>query len=381
MIHSHSEFVFKLVATFFVRTGEFLVARFVVVLDVILEHGCQKTDVQKIVLCSAAHHVLPHQNAFLVAVVVPAQRLDFDVLAQHIEAHGFDHFHVPFECGVGRRRKHAVRPITLVEKSRVEVWLVVEPHTLEALAVRHPTEFAHAEVGFDYVVAHFERYVVKFGVFGGPKLVIFKFDACRVACELSAVNRLFAVHDYDVHGDVCGFFEFEIDGVGVDVGDDGDVFEIHFVHAFNPHALPDARLRSVPDSARFGGLFCVSVIACVARVGYDEFDDVFTRLDCARYIEREGNVAADMLADGNAVESDRTNHIHCVEMQNRHRLDETFVKIESAMIIECVVGGLLSCPREAPKANTRERTEREFCLDTCRQSPRSYAKSHSPTRR
>lgn len=102
----------------------------------------------------------------------------------------------------------------------------------------------------------------------------------------------------------------------------------------------------------------MSVIACVARVGYDEFDDVFTRLNCARYIEREGNVAADMLADGNAVESDRTNHIHCVEMQNRHRLDETFVKIESTMIIECVVGGYsraLGKPRKQTLG--RERNE------------------------
>ena len=80
------------------------------------------------------------------------------------------------------------------------------------------------------------------------------------------------------------------------------------------------------------------MITRVAGVCDDEFDDVFARLDCARNVEREGNVTADMVADRNAVEFDGANHIHRVEVQNRHCFDETLVKIEGAVIIKCVVG-------------------------------------------
>ena len=82
----------------------------------------------------------------------------------------------------------------------------------------------------------------------------------------------------------------------------------------------------------------MSVITRVAGVGHDEFDDVFTDFDRCRYVQREGNVAADMLAYGNTVEFDRANHIHSVEVQNRDCFDEVCVEIERAMIVKHVVG-------------------------------------------
>ena len=304
----------------------------------VLEHGCKQAYVEEIVFASAAHHILPDEDTFLVAVIVPAKRLDFDMFTEHIEAHRLDHFYVPFERGVGGRRKHTVRPITLVKQARMEVWFVVETHTLEALGVRNPTEFAHTEVGFDDIVAHFERYVVKLGIFGRPKFVIFELDLSSVTVKATAVNRVCAVHNNDVDWHVCGFDELKVDGVVVDIGDDCHVFEIYVVHTFKPYALPNAGLRGVPNSARFGRLFGVSMIFGVARVGNDEFDDVFTRFYEGRHVKFKRNVTADMLAHGCAVELDFANHIHRVEVNDGVRLHEGRIEHESAMIIKHVVG-------------------------------------------
>lgn len=100
MIHRHAKFSFKFISAFFVGASELFVACFVVVFDVVFKHGGEKTYIEKIVFAAAADHILPHENAFFVAVIIPAERFDFDMLAKHIEAHGFDHLHVPFESGV-----------------------------------------------------------------------------------------------------------------------------------------------------------------------------------------------------------------------------------------------------------------------------------------
>ena len=66
----------------------------------------------------------------------------------------------------------------------------------------------------------------------------------------------------------------------------------------------------------------MSVVRRVARVGDDEFDDVFADFCDSRYVEFKRNVSADMFADGNAVEFHGANHIHGVEVNDGVRLHE-----------------------------------------------------------
>jgi len=46
---------------------------------------------------------LPDENSHLVAIVIPAGRLDLDVLADHVEAKLLGDFQVVLHGGVGRR--------------------------------------------------------------------------------------------------------------------------------------------------------------------------------------------------------------------------------------------------------------------------------------
>lgn len=120
------------------------------------------------VIRAPGNHVLPDEHALLVAVIVPAQRLDFDVLPYHVEAHGLHQLDIVFQRGVGGRREHPVRPVALVEHAGVEVGLVVEGEPAIAVPVRDDGELPHTEIGAHDVVADLDREVVQLGVFGRP---------------------------------------------------------------------------------------------------------------------------------------------------------------------------------------------------------------------
>ena len=68
----------------------------------------------------AARHVLPDQQAELVAPVIPALRLDLDVLARQVEAEFLGDLDVVLERFIGRRGVEAVGPETLIERADLE---------------------------------------------------------------------------------------------------------------------------------------------------------------------------------------------------------------------------------------------------------------------
>ena len=76
-------------------------------------------------------------------MVVPACSLNFDMLAQHIEA-GFLHGdYVVNQCFVARRGQQAVRPIPLVEHTLEEQRFAVEIESRNTLQIR--LDFNRAE--------------------------------------------------------------------------------------------------------------------------------------------------------------------------------------------------------------------------------------------
>ena len=123
-------------------------------LRVVFEHDVQEGedgDHQRVVFPAAVDHVLPDQDAHLVAVIVPAQRFDLDVLPNHREAHVFEELDVVDHGFVGRRGQKPVRVVTLVEDAVVEIGLIVEPEPGDAVFVFADRELPHAEVRGDGV--------------------------------------------------------------------------------------------------------------------------------------------------------------------------------------------------------------------------------------
>ena len=84
------------------------------------EHGGPEARTQ-----ASVGHVLPNREAHSVTVVVPAQRLDLDVLAYHVEAEPVDRLEVGAQCLVGGGGVQAVWPVALVEGAELEDGLAV----------------------------------------------------------------------------------------------------------------------------------------------------------------------------------------------------------------------------------------------------------------
>ena len=143
-------------------------------------------DDDGVILPAAVYHVLPHEHAQPVAVIVPAQRLDLYVLAQHVKAHVLGRLNVENERLVARCGVHAVGPIALIEQTVVEIRLSVQKQTLYALVVLFHGELAHGKVAFDPVLTVDDRKVVKLRVLRRPCLKVGYGDFRRQGIALSA---------------------------------------------------------------------------------------------------------------------------------------------------------------------------------------------------
>ena len=90
------------------------------------KQGGQVADHGHVVSAAAVYHVLAHDHAKAVAVIVPSGALHLDMLAQHVKAqllHGSD---VVNQGLVRRSRIEAVRPVALIQHAHEEVRLVVQ---------------------------------------------------------------------------------------------------------------------------------------------------------------------------------------------------------------------------------------------------------------
>ena len=99
----------------------------------------------------AAGHILPHQHAQPVAVIVPARGFCLDVLAQHVEAERLGALDVRAQRLVGGGGVQAVRPIALIEQPALKIRLAVEQKTGRAGGVLFYLEGAQAEIAGDAV--------------------------------------------------------------------------------------------------------------------------------------------------------------------------------------------------------------------------------------
>ncbi|MBA7669411.1 hypothetical protein ES703_77541 [subsurface metagenome] len=102
-------------------------------------------------VAASARHVLPYQDAQLVAPIVESLRFELDVFAHHVEAEAFCGFDVIPQCFVRGSRIQTVRPPALVQRAVLKERLVVEHDAVDAAFIFADRYFSHAEVAVDRV--------------------------------------------------------------------------------------------------------------------------------------------------------------------------------------------------------------------------------------
>ena len=271
-------------------------------------------------------HVLPYHQAELVAPVVPPARLHLDVLAHHVEAVALHHHDVVGQCLVGRGGVDAVGPETLVERAHLEQVFVVQLHADESLVVFLHRDLAHAEVALHLVllaaaVVHRDVQVVEERVVGAPQVGVrdgqrHVFAHLGLACG----HHFLLVHHFhaEVRGQrgVAAGLHAHLHLALVHVGHDGQVVYVGVVHRLHPYRLPDAAHAGVHDAARRERLLAAGVAAVVRRVIYLHLQSVLSgAVHQCRNVEREGVVAAFVLAGLLAVHRHHALPVHGLEVQ------------------------------------------------------------------
>ena len=92
-------------------------------------------DGEKVIFPAAVYHVLPDEHADAVAVIIPAHRLDLDVLAEHVEAHVLHELDIEHHRVVARRGVEPVGEVPLVKNAVLEIRPAVEKQPGNAVFV------------------------------------------------------------------------------------------------------------------------------------------------------------------------------------------------------------------------------------------------------
>ena len=96
-------------------------------------------------------HILPDQYSQLVAMEIPAVRLDLHVLANHVETVFLGTLYVEAESLVARSSVEAIRPPALVEGTELEQSFAIQGHAFVPIIIPHHGNLAESSVGLDLV--------------------------------------------------------------------------------------------------------------------------------------------------------------------------------------------------------------------------------------
>ena len=293
-------------------------------------------NVEKAVRLPAGYHVLPDDHAEPVAVIVPAQRLDFYVLAQHVEAAALHRFDVMYHRLVRGRREKPVRVIALIEQTVVEEGDVVQAEHLMAV-VLDIRELAHGKIALHMVLAAGDvqrveiRIVRRPGVETGERN-----DAHAALCPAPGDKRaVLAAHvACDGGTALAGGLQLNTHARVVKLRRDAQGHDMYLRHALEPDRLPDAALRGVPHAAALVALLAVGKGGVVGVVAHRHTKDVLPLAQQARDIRGKRPVPAGVLHGGNAVHEHLRDLIHRAEVQQHAVLPETVRQREAPAIME-----------------------------------------------
>ena len=223
-------------------------------------------------------HVLPDDHAKAIAGVIPARRLDLDMLADHVTANLFGVFDVKQH---GFLRRGSVEPfgkVALVERTKLKDGFIVEREAPETVFIARFAKFAHAEVAADLIHHHPVNFqlngqIVKMGMVGMPF-----FGVRDIQQHLAGGSDATPSHFLPLKG--CNCFQLGlrwIDRFGqnclnqqvacVQVGGQFQVADVLPRQHLQPDRLPDTRDRGIPDAARREALFALLVHLSLSGIG------------------------------------------------------------------------------------------------------------------
>ena len=111
-----------------------------------LQNIGQVGDEPQVILTAAVDHILPDHKPQLVAVVVPALRLDLCVLAQQVVAQRLYLAQFPLHRRIRGRSVQPFRPVALIQQTVEQNGLVVQAKAQHALCVRCAAPLAQGKV-------------------------------------------------------------------------------------------------------------------------------------------------------------------------------------------------------------------------------------------
>ena len=327
-----------------------------------LVHGDAFFAVYPILIGIRAGHVLPNQQAQLVAPVIPTGGLDLEVLAHAVKTMLLHRFDVPAQCLVGRRGVDAVRPESLVQRADLEDELAVEHRAGDALLVLAQRDLAHAKVAahrIDDLVAGLQRHaqIIQMRRVGRPELGIrnreLEFLAGRAA-DLGDRFAAFARHHF--HFAVA--FDGQTQTASIHIRHHFQGCDVGFRHRLEPHGLPDAGGRRIHDWAGTQGLFATRLAAGIGRIEHLDLDFLraigFQRLGD---VEAERVVSTPVAADFLAIDGDFRFPVHRAEVQQHTPAAPVFGNLETPAVCHAV--GVLHHSRKRRLDRIRNQ---DFCL-------------------
>ena len=241
-----------------------------------------KHGVPEIAVAAVVDYVLPDNHTQPVALIVEFLRLDFDVLAQGVEAetlHGEDIIGIAFRGGGGEQ---PLRPVALIQQTVEEIGFAVETQA-GIFAYLFDFQRPDGKVGFHLILRRFHGEAVKIGVVRAPEMGIFRGDGHLPVFQRELPQLLHA--DGSVQGRNRG------DRHGRAVIFDVQLLYIDIRHAFQPHRLPDTGHGGVPHAAPVHHLLAVGESLIVEIVGAADDQLVFLRQRFGD-VHAEGGIAA-----------------------------------------------------------------------------------------
>ena len=107
-----------------------------------------------------------------------------------------------------------------------------------------------------------------------------------------------------------------------------------FRHRLQPHTLPDARHRGVPDAGRIGNLLSTRLQVIIRAVQHPHFQGLFPTLQVRRNVKVESRIAAGMGAHVLAVEPYIGLPVHRPKMEEDFLLLPALGQLESGAVPE-----------------------------------------------
>ena len=303
-----------------------------------LEHVGQVGHEPELVGPAAVHHVLPDDEAQLIAVVIPPLRLDLRVFAQQIEAQFLDGLQFMHHRRVGRRGIQALRPVALVEQTVQQEGPVVQAEAQHTLCIGRTAPLPQGEIAVHRVEALFlplgrtDGQVVEEGAVRAPWEEMLLWDVQRhraipvglvaapVLCDGHAAGPH---HRPEVHRP-AGLCRAGPDGhgPGVVVRGDGQRLDVVVRHPLQPDGLPDAALGRVEHPAGFQRLFAPGLHPGPGGVLHSHPQAVVVGVQGLGDVERKGPVAAPVAAHQMPVDLHGAGVVHGTEVE-QHPAPET----------------------------------------------------------